>query len=81
MSKIRYCAVFIDEEKKQVFTSYIYDTYKEAKQCIENAITMDQIVRSKPVFVDTERAPAMVRLIMKGVTPYNTLIKTVEVDE
>lgn len=81
MIKIRYGAVFIDEEKSRVFTFYIFDTYKEAKQCIENAITMDQIVSSKPVFVDTERGPAMVRVVMKGVTPYNTLIKTVEVNE
>lgn len=81
MIKIRYGAIFIDEEKKQVFTFYIFDTYAEAKQCIENAITMNQIVSSKPVLVNTERGPAMVHLIMKGVTPYNTLIKTVEVDE
>lgn len=80
MSKIRYCAIFIDEEKKQVFTFYIFDNYTEAKQCIENAITMNQIVSREPTFVNTERGPAMVRVVMKGVTPYNTLIKTVEVD-
>lgn len=81
MSKIRYCAIFIDEEETRVFTFYIFDTYKEAKQCIENAITMNQIVSSKPTLVNTERGPAMIRVVMKGVTPYNTLIKTVEVNE
>lgn len=78
MSKIRYFAVFMDNDKKQVFTHYIFDTYAEAKQCIENAITMNQIVSSKSVLVNTERGPAMVHMVMKGVTPYNTMIRTVE---
>lgn len=81
MSKIRYCAIFIDEDKNRVFTFYIFDTYAAAKQCIENAITMNQIVIGEPVLANTEQGLAMVRVVMKGVTPYNTLIKTVEIDE
>lgn len=66
MSKVKYEAIFIDDERHKVFATYTFDSYDAAEMCIETAIAMNKIKNR-----DSET--------MSGITRSNTIIRVLTI--